>query len=252
VNNTKRYFLLLLLIIVLGSVCYAKYIRISTYSVNVYSTESSHEKGDIVGQVKLGEKYQVIGESNKGYVFALRYKIKLSTSQEGWVPDAFCKLISAEDFNAPTEAASKDASFNDSSFNNLFFGDGLSYGYGYGFGLLAEFRLTKVPLRRISFRIDSQNERALFGIDYLYHPDITDKKSWWDYRGLSLNSVGDLQYYGVILGLQAAWGGYIEASPMVSRKDSRLALRTGIKSDGRILAFIVGFLFSMPYTGIPH
>jgi hypothetical protein len=147
------------------------------------------------------------------------------------------------------KATSKEATSDEYSFKNLIIGDGLSYNYGHGLGLLAEFRLTNNPLRRLGFRIENQNGEILLGTEFIYFPKIDEHVNWWGYRGLLFNATRDLQYYGVILGVQAGWGGYVEIAPMVSRSDSRFCVRTGVKSDGRIIVFLWYLLYSLMPLG---
>jgi len=97
----KKHFILLTIVFLFSfvAISFAETIEISDIA-NVYQNYNSYQSNEIIGTVMAGESYRVLAK-NKDELVGLRYKIKLQSSQEGWVSNIYCDLITAESSQEP-------------------------------------------------------------------------------------------------------------------------------------------------------
>ena len=88
-------FVLILLIVLFGSICFAKSIKINDIQINVYKNLNSYQPNEVIGMVWRGESYLIL-DTKTGSIVGKRFKIKLPNGLEGWVPSIYCDLITAE------------------------------------------------------------------------------------------------------------------------------------------------------------
>jgi hypothetical protein len=123
---------------------------------------------------------------------------------------------------------------------------GYTYDYSYGSDLTFELSFSEKKMRSLLFRLGFFDNYTLYGIEYLFHDSSYSQSPFWPYKGFALYAIKELQYIGSPIGLQSDWGGYIEAVPMLSRSNSIILARIGIKADASILRTIWNMLSSIP------
>jgi hypothetical protein len=126
---------------------------------------------------------------------------------------------------------------------------GYTYNYSHGSDLTVELSFSEKKMRSLLFRLGLFDNYTLYGIEYLFHDSGFGQSPFWFYKGCALYAEKDQQYIGIPIGLQSNWGGYIEAVPMLSRSNSIVLARIGMKADASILKVIWDILSSIPLGG---
>lgn len=123
---------------------------------------------------------------------------------------------------------------------------GYTYDYSHGSDLTFELSFSEIKMRSLLFRLGLFDNYTLYGIEYLFHDSSFGHSPFWLYKGCALYAIKELQYIGIPVGFQSDWGGYIEAVPMLSRSNSIILARIGVKADAGILKTIWNILSSIP------